>query len=220
MEDQDHYQRSAKTKRLRTRLAITQAARKLFAQNGWYGTRLEDVAQEAGVSVATIRNHFKTKQALIGHIFSQLVEMMDEDATHMIDDCVDPGECVEWFVGRLSTSARKQRPNTVAFLAAVQEQTIKTDGPPVEEDDVRALAPLPRPLIKIIAYGQQTGAFKPEPSAADVGAYHTNALLLRVLTRPDESAEETASIVLSQLLPALTASPVLHEPGAGPQDRG
>jgi hypothetical protein len=57
---------------------------------------------------------------------------------------------------------------------------------------------LPQPLVKIIAYGQQAGAFKPEPNAMDVGTYHTNALLMRVLTRPDETAEETAGIVLSQ----------------------
>ncbi|MGW2722666.1 hypothetical protein [Streptomyces sp. NPDC001492] len=38
---------------------------------------------------------------------------------------------------------------------------------------------------------------------SEVGAYHTNALLIRLTSRPHETADATAELVLSQLLPAL-----------------
>lgn len=48
-----------------TRAAILDAAEKLFAERGYVRTRLSDVAEQAGVSLATVKLAFKTKPELL-----------------------------------------------------------------------------------------------------------------------------------------------------------
>src|SRR5258706_10884189 len=65
--------RAARTKRDRTRRALLDAADSMFGSRGWARTRMEDIAQAAGVSAATAYNHFPTKHALLGHVYRPLV---------------------------------------------------------------------------------------------------------------------------------------------------
>lgn len=48
-----------------TRGAIAQAAGRLFAERGWGGTGMRDVAEAAGVAVETIYSHFPSKAELL-----------------------------------------------------------------------------------------------------------------------------------------------------------
>jgi AcrR family transcriptional regulator len=48
-----------------TRLAILTAATRLFAENGWAGTGMRDVARTAKVSVETVYSNFGSKGALL-----------------------------------------------------------------------------------------------------------------------------------------------------------
>jgi AcrR family transcriptional regulator len=49
----------------RRRLAVVAAARGLFEERGWAGTRVEDVSRAAGVSQKTVEALFGTKSALL-----------------------------------------------------------------------------------------------------------------------------------------------------------
>ncbi|WP_019931254.1 TetR/AcrR family transcriptional regulator [Nocardia sp. BMG111209] len=200
----DARKRSAETKRLRTRAALVAAARAHFAARGWQATRVEDIAHEAGVSVATAFNHF-SKQTLLGHVYAPLFEPMLTAARSDIDTGTDPVEALERHIRALTAVCRRHQTLTVALLAAVQEQTIAAAGAAAEADDgdVRNIVPFPRPLAELIDYGQRAGRFRPEPASADVAVYHINALMLRIMTRPGESADATAELVLGQLLPPL-----------------
>ena len=201
----DSRQRSARTRRRRTRESLIRAARGRFAELGWQATRVEDVAKDAGVGVATAFSHF-SKQALLGHAYRPILEPLIERAREDVARERDPIEALTRHVRELAQLGRQHQNLTVSLLAAVQEQTISVGGPPEPDDlsDVRIIVPLPQSMIELIAYGQRTGTFRPSPPSADVGAYHTNALLLRIMTRPQESASATAGLVLSQMLPALT----------------
>lgn len=80
------------------------------------------------------------------------------------------------------------------FVGLVRSEIWQTEG-----DLVAATTP----LIRLIQFGaKRLGVFRVDPPAK-VGAYHDNGLLLRVLTRPSEHAQVTASLVLRQMLPAL-----------------
>jgi AcrR family transcriptional regulator len=179
------------------------AAAGLFKQRAWQGTRLEDVAQLAGVSTATAYNHFKSKQALMGHVYAPLARGLLEAASRDIECASPPVSAIRRHIYDLATLSRENRDLTVSLVAAMQEQTYKVGETPADPEDVRVLVPLAEPLSELIAYGQQVGALKSELAAADLGTYHTSALLFRVLSQPFESAHETASIALKQLLPAL-----------------
>ncbi len=56
-----HYQRRA----LRTRLAITVGATRLFAEQGYAETSMEDIAIEAGCSKGGLYHHFRTKTEVL-----------------------------------------------------------------------------------------------------------------------------------------------------------
>lgn len=47
-----------------TRLQITQAAARLFVRQGYHGTSMRQVAQEAEIALGGIYNHFSSKEAL------------------------------------------------------------------------------------------------------------------------------------------------------------
>ncbi|MFI6165476.1 TetR/AcrR family transcriptional regulator [Nocardia sp. NPDC051052] len=200
----DARQRSGETKRQRTRGALITAAKGHFAARGWQATRVEDIARDAGVSVATAFNHFN-KQALLGHVYAPLFEPLLAGATADIEHETDPTEALTRHVREFAAICRKHQTLTVALLAAVLEQTVSVSGPSAigDESDVRNIVPLPKPMIDLIAYGQRAHRFRSYPSSSDAGVYHTNALVLRVMTRPKESASTTATLVLSQMLPAL-----------------
>ena len=51
-------QRAAETKRLRTRSALLTAANTLFQEPGYMATKMEDVAELAGISVASAFNYY------------------------------------------------------------------------------------------------------------------------------------------------------------------
>ena len=52
-------------------LAIMDTAEKLFGQNGFSGTSVRDIAQEAGVNVAMISYYFGSKEKLMEMLFEQ-----------------------------------------------------------------------------------------------------------------------------------------------------
>jgi AcrR family transcriptional regulator len=182
---------------------LLNAAQELFEQQGWNGTRIEDIARLAGVSAATAYNHFKSKQTLLGHVYAPLAENLARATDRDIESLSAPAQAIRRHISDLSLLARKYRGLTISLIAAMQEQAYKVGGAADDPDDVRRLAPLSEPLIKLISYGQDHGFLSTELTAADAGTYHTSALLFRVLNFPNETADETAAITLSQLLPAL-----------------
>jgi AcrR family transcriptional regulator len=52
-------------KKLATRLAIREAAMRLFADRGFAGTTVEEIAEAAGVSRATVFAYFPTKEEIV-----------------------------------------------------------------------------------------------------------------------------------------------------------
>lgn len=200
----DSRRRSAETKRQRTRALLLAAAGEHFTARGWQATRVEDIARDAGVSVATAFNHF-SKHSLLGHVYIPLFEPLITAARADIESDADALDALCRHVRDLSTLGRTQQTLTAALLAAVLEQTVNVNGSakPGDENDVRNIVPFPAPMIELIGYGQRTGRFRAEVSSIEVGAYHTNGLMLRILTKRDESATATAEFVLDQMVPPL-----------------
>ena len=52
-------------KKLATRLAIHQAGMRLFGEHGFSGTTVDDIAEAAGVSRATVFTYFPTKEEIV-----------------------------------------------------------------------------------------------------------------------------------------------------------
>lgn len=187
----DHRQRAALTKRQRTEAAVLAAAETLFREQGWARTSVEAIAREAGVGPASVYRRFRNKNVLAGLVFAPFVTDLIASATLPTGN----GDYAQLMsvIADAIVIARTQRPLTVAMLEAVNDSTAR--GRPVDEADPRYYVPLPFAFAQIIARGQKSGSFYVYPSAAEAGAVLSNNLLLRVFTRPNETAAETIKLV-------------------------
>ncbi|MGV3760715.1 MAG: TetR/AcrR family transcriptional regulator [Actinomycetota bacterium] len=59
--------------RERTRQALLDTALRLFAERGYIGVRVEDIAKEAGVSRATFYKHFAERDEILASLFDRLL---------------------------------------------------------------------------------------------------------------------------------------------------
>ena len=197
--------RAARTKRDRTRRALLDAADSTFGSRGWARTRMEDIAQAAGVSAATAYNHFPTKHALLGHVYQPLVRPLLVQAEHDIRAGRSMVDAVEDQVRALCRITHRYRKLTAAHWAAVQEYTIRVEGPPDPDDavDPRTLAPIPQALQVLVEHGQRTGELRAYPPAVEVSTLVVNLLLLRSVNRAEEPPHVTAELLLTVTFGAL-----------------
>lgn len=203
--DDDPRARAARTKRDRTRRALLDAADSTFGSRGWARTRMEDIAQAAGVSAATAYNHFPTKHALLGHVYQPLVGPLIVQAHHAIAEGRSMLTAIDDQVRALCRVTERNRRLTAAFWSAVQEYTIRVGGSadPDDEDDPRTLVPVPEALRLLIAHGQQVGELRRYPSAKEMSTLVVNLLLLRSVNRPGEEPHAAAELLLTVIFGSL-----------------
>ena len=197
--------RAARTKRDRTRRALLDAADSTFGSRGWARTRMEDVAQAAGVSAATAYNHFPTKHALLGHVYGPLVRPLLVQAQRDIEADRPMVAALEDQLRALCRITGRYRKLTAAHWSAVQEYTIRVGGPadPDDEVDPRTLAPIPDALRLLVEHGQASGELRHYPPAAEISTLVVNLLLLSSINRPAEPPDVTAELLLTVTFGAL-----------------
>jgi AcrR family transcriptional regulator len=69
----------------RTRLALLEAAQRLFAARSIDGVSIDDIAKEADVAKGSLYNHFESKEALAEELFS----MVRGHAAALLDEAID-----------------------------------------------------------------------------------------------------------------------------------
>ena len=67
-------------------MAIINTAEKLFALNGFDGTSVRDIAQEAGVNVAMISYYFGSKEKLMEAVFEERTNKMRIKVENLLQD--------------------------------------------------------------------------------------------------------------------------------------
>lgn len=205
--------RAARTKRDRTQAALLQAADRWFGTRGWSRTRVEDIAGDAGVSVATAYNHFRTKHVLIGHVFRPLVASLRTQAEQDVDAARPVVPALTDQIGALVRIAARNRVLSGAFFAACQEYADHVHAPPRPDDelDPRVIAPLPDAIRLLVEHGQATGELRGHPAAGDISTVIVNVALLRGLEAPDEPAEVTEELLCTVLFGALRPELLLDD---------
>ena len=202
---EDPRARAARTKRDRTRRALLDAADSAFGSRGWARTRVEDIAQSAGVSAATAYNHFPTKHALLAQVYAPIVNplLRPPARTSRRPDrwwkhCRTRSEpCAGCAPATGRSRRRSSRPP--------RSTRSRSGGCPIRDDDAdpRTLVPITEALELLIEHGQRIGELRPYPSARDLGALLVDTMLIRNVNRPDESHDTMAEMLLTVIFGAL-----------------
>src|ERR687889_2788708 len=74
------------------REAILRAAIRVFAHNGYFNSKVADIASEAGVADGTVYLYFKSKEDILHSIFDRSVEEALDAARKQIERVKDPRE--------------------------------------------------------------------------------------------------------------------------------
>lgn len=71
---------------LDTKNKILNAAEKLFAQKGFEATSLREITTEAGVNLAAIGYHFKSKEGLLGEVYLRHIVPLNKERLRLLDE--------------------------------------------------------------------------------------------------------------------------------------
>src|SRR6186997_801956 len=74
------------------REAILRAAISVFAHNGYFSSKVADIASAAGVADGTVYLYFKSKEEILHSIFDRSMETAVADARAQLEKLKDPGE--------------------------------------------------------------------------------------------------------------------------------
>ena len=75
-----------------TESLVREAALTLFAQRGYHGTALRDIASAVGIRTPSLYNHIESKQELLRGILLSTTEQVWADFEAAIEGVADPGE--------------------------------------------------------------------------------------------------------------------------------
>jgi TetR/AcrR family fatty acid metabolism transcriptional regulator len=139
------------------RSLIQDAAIKVFASHGYHGSRVSDIAQEAGIAYGLVYHYFKNKEELLATIFEERwsgfleeVEAIAAGAASTEDRLVS--------VAALVLDAYRVRPDWVKVLVLEIQRSSRFAQP----SQIRAVGRLFDAVAQILRSGQERGEIRGE----------------------------------------------------------
>jgi len=180
-----------------TRAALLGAARRLFGQNGFTGTSVEDVAQAARLTTGALYHHFPNKTALFESVFESIHAELMEASMHAAVGAADDVELL----------AR----GFEAFLDAVLEPDVQRiviiDAPAVlglarftELDERYAFAAITAALRSAATSGTLRVEDPETLARLLLGALTRGGMLIANSAQPRETRDAVASSIRALLL--------------------
>lgn len=184
------------------RAAIVTAARDEFGKRGYFMTRMDDVADIAGVPRAACKTLFPTKPSVIVAALQSRVDRLRESVADDQLLGLDELTILQNHMLRCAQLASDELEFMDALLVAVAHDTY---GEPEGLISIKEKLNLPAIIAPVIARGQDTGIFRKSSSPVDLAAGITNTLLMRCFTRRQNSPQDNATFVGELLLDGLSA---------------
>lgn len=136
---------------------IMEAAEKLFADKGFEGTSVRDIAEGAGVNLAMISYYFGSKEKLMEAMFNHRASSSVLQLEEMVKDkSLTPIQKVEKLIDRYIEKLLSQQ---CFHRIMVREQMVNNNGFIAEQ--IQEIKKRNQALIKeLIAQGQRSGDFR------------------------------------------------------------
>lgn len=153
------------------REAILRAATKVFAESGYFNSKVADVARVAGVADGTVYLYFKSKEEILRSIFDRGVTEVLSEARAIIEEVADARE-------RLRRIARLhlERLGADRDLAIVFQVELRGSTKFMEEFSAAGFAEYLRLIRDTFEEGQRAGVFRRELNAKIVAKVFFGAL--------------------------------------------
>ena len=104
--------------------ALLLGAAKVFADKGFFGTRITDITKQAGVSAGSFYTYFESKEAILGAVMDSFRSGDPSTATIAPATSADAAE--QWLRDALTTAVEKFADNA-RMWRAVQQAALGTD---------------------------------------------------------------------------------------------
>jgi TetR/AcrR family fatty acid metabolism transcriptional regulator len=135
---------------------IRQAAVRLFSRKGFYKTRAEEIAQEAGVAVGTIYNYFANKEEILLSIFQAEFEERIELFRELLASDLSLPEMIQRILEAHFALLKQRR-----GLARVLVRERFNPGPGFEERSIELYREMIGHIEKLISIGIKQGVVRP-----------------------------------------------------------
>lgn len=156
--------------------AILDAAIKVFAEKGYHGSRVSDIAREADIAYGLVYHYFENKEEILHSIFdarwSGFLEAVDEISRR---DTTTRDKLVS--VAALILNAYRVRPDWVKVLVLELQRSSRF----AEPGQLRAVGLLFHGVARILRAGQETGELRADLDP-DVAVYVLLGALELVVT--------------------------------------
>ena len=203
-------------KRNSKREDILQGALRAFAKNGFYNTRVSEIASEAGVADGTIYLYFKNKDDLLISLFEDRMEWIIDRLQSELDDADgDVLHRLRTFI-HLHFRLAVERRDLAEFITVELRQSAKF----VKEYENPRFADYLKMLHSLIDEGQQEGIIRADLntrliSRALFGALDEVLLQLALSERPPEDVSDEARQIADMIIDGLV---VRHDDSPSPND--
>jgi AcrR family transcriptional regulator len=156
---------------------ILDAAVKVFADKGYYGARVSDIAQEAGIAYGLVYHYFKNKEDLLISIFRHRWGQFDRAVRKIMEEKDDPREMIHSIVTFLFRSYKNNPKMIEVMILDVAKSTRFFNGENIKQfTDIFTL------ISEIVLRGQEQGIFKKDLDAK-LAAYCLYGSVERIMLR-------------------------------------
>jgi TetR/AcrR family fatty acid metabolism transcriptional regulator len=163
--------KSARNGTANKRAAILRAATRVFARNGYFNSKVADIARAADVADGTVYLYFKSKEEILHSIFDQNMAEAMAACHKLTEDLSDPREKLR----RIAT-LHLQRLGADRDLAVVFQVELRGSTKFMQEFSAAGFAEYLNLLCKIFEEGQRAGTFRKDLNAKVVSKILFGAL--------------------------------------------
>lgn len=146
------------------RLQIVEAALQVFGRKGYQGTRMSDIAQEAGIGKGTIYEYFKSKDELVLAIFEGIVLEYEQILNQLVESSQPPLEAILDSFAQMFCEADEYVDLTPVCLE-LSGSRLLSDSLGLRERMSDWFERLSAAYARLIVKGQQQGTIHPEIDA-------------------------------------------------------
>ncbi len=134
---------------------IISIATKVFAEVGFAGARVDDIAKRAGVNKATIYYNIGNKEVLYSNVLKSIFELPVKEFAEIINDASGPEEKIKIYIRSIAKAIDNNPgfPNILMWEHASGGRTL----PP---EIILIITQMLDLLIKILGEGEKAGIFK------------------------------------------------------------